>query len=392
MKKIIFTVLCLLAVFCISACDNVSENTADTEQTDQKDQATESESESESADESDQAVVEKCKTHSYGEWSEVKAATCGANGSEQRVCGVCGHTAKRTLAAAGEHTYMDTGRCKICSKAMSRYFLFTLNDDAKSYTFNYDGNEKSVSVPSTYNELPVTKHSDYAFEFCSELTSVTLPDSITTFGNYAFASCQQLKSVNVPKELSVIGKNAFNGCVSLTSFAIPDAVTRIEYSAFANTGLTSVKLHDGITYIGDEAFVGCTDIKSVTIPASVEELGKQAFSACRSLKTVIIEEGTKLKVISESAFSANYLTRIVIPEGVTRIEKGAFSSTNFLTSISLPSTLEYIGAEAFRGAGGGSGSGKVSITYNGSEAEWSEIELGNKWDKGIIEYNITYAG
>ena len=163
-----------------------------------------------------------------------------------------------------------------------------------------------------------------AFSNCTGLTSITIPDSVTSIGGYAFSDCTSLTSITIPDSVTSIDHDAFSGCTGLTNVTIGNSVTRIGYSAFYGcTGLkevhissvekwcnidfasnvyydrdtanplyyahnlylngekvTDLVIPDGVTNIGDYAFVGCTGLKSVTVPESVEYIGRYAFSAC----------------------------------------------------------------------------------------------------------------
>ncbi|MBQ8850454.1 MAG: leucine-rich repeat domain-containing protein [Clostridia bacterium] len=377
--------LALLLLFTIVACDEDTVDGSDETNGSSTGAVVDGGSESVSdTDENTSPIL--CEKHTFGDWETVLQATCGANGKRERICEVCGHTETGAIPMQGEHIYMDTGKCKICSKAMDKDFLFTLNDDGISYSFNYDGNASSVTVPSTYNELPVTKLSEYAFWWCNELKTVKLPDSIVEIGAYAFDSCPSLTSVNTPESLSVIGKGAFSGCSSLTSFRIPEAVTRIEYYTFANCGLKSVNLPKTLTYVGEDAFTGCCEFTTLTIPASVMEIGEGAFSACRALKEIRIEDGTRLTHISENAFSSGAsLKSVVIAEGITHLDDNAFFSNLRLNSVTLPSTVVSIGDMAFYNS-----ADTLTVNYNGTPEEWALIEFGDKWTSGNVTVNVVY--
>ena len=122
---------------------------------------------------------------------------------------------------------------------------------------------------------------------CYSLTSVTIPDSITSIGEDAFADCSSLTSVTIPDSVTSIGEYAFYNCSSLTSVTIPDSVTSIGDSAFCNcSSLTSVTIPDSVTSIWDSAFDGCSSLTSVTIGNSVTEIGFYAFDGCSSLTSV----------------------------------------------------------------------------------------------------------
>ncbi|MCM1437842.1 MAG: leucine-rich repeat protein [Roseburia sp.] len=119
--------------------------------------------------------------------------------------------------------------------------------------------------------------------------AITIPDSVTSIGDDAFRNCNSLTSITIGNGVTSIGWDAFSGCSGLTSITIPDSVTRIGFGAFSNCSkLTSVKLGNGVTSIGDSAFSKCSSLISITIPDGVTSIGHYAFEDCSSLKSVII--------------------------------------------------------------------------------------------------------
>ena len=119
-----------------------------------------------------------------------------------------------------------------------------------SSAFEYCSSLTSVEIPNS-----VTWIDDYAFKDCSSLTSVTIPDSVTSIRKDTFAYCRSLTSVEIPNSVTSIGDEAFEDCSSLTSVTIPDSVTRIGYSVFSGcSSLTSVEIPNSVTSIGNYAF------------------------------------------------------------------------------------------------------------------------------------------
>ena len=138
-------------------------------------------------------------------------------------------------------------------------------------------------------EIPhgVTSIGDYAFSYCSGLTSITIPDSVTSIGGYAFSGCSGLTSITIPNSVTSIGSDAFSHCSGLTSVTIPDSVTSIGVQAFYNcSGLTSITIPDSVTSIGSYAFAHCSDLTSITIPDSVTSIGSSAFYNCSGLTSI----------------------------------------------------------------------------------------------------------
>ena len=158
---------------------------------------------------------------------------------------------------------------------------------ATGYTFTTTG-EHAVKFTLKNN----TTISDSAFNGCSRLTSVVIPDSVTSIGNQAFYSCKNLTSIVIPDSVTSISGFAFQNCPGLTSVTIPNGVTSISNSTFSECyGLTSVVIPDSVTTIGNNAFRSCRSLTSVVIPNSVTSIGNYAFEYCGSL-TSITYKGT----------------------------------------------------------------------------------------------------
>ncbi len=206
-----------------------------------------------------------------------------------------------------------------------------------------------IVIPATYNDLPVAGIGESAFRGCSSLTSITIPDSVTSIGGWAFESCSNLTSVTIGNGVTSIGIYAFGYCSSLASITIPDSVTSIGESAFHYcSGLTSVTIGNGVTSIGHEAFFTCVNLTNITIPDSVTSIGYKAFAECFSLTSVTIPDS--VTSIGGWAFeSCSNLTSVTIGSGVTSISEAAFIGCSCLTSITVPDGVTSIDEEAFWG-------------------------------------------
>ena len=189
---------------------------------------------------------------------------------------------------------------------------------------------------------------------CKNLTSVTIPDSVTSIGSSAFSSCSKLTSVTIPSSVTSIGASAFYDCIGLASVVIPNSVTSIGASAFygcsglkdvmvpqsvldsqirnvfssSRSSITNIAYSSVITNIGSYAFSGCSGLTSVTIPDSVTSIGDNAFSSCSGL------------------------TSVTIPDSVTSIGSSAFYNCSGLASVAIPNSVTSIGASAFYGCNG----------------------------------------
>ncbi len=202
-------------------------------------------------------------------------------------------------------------------------------------------------IPDTIEGYPVTAIGSFAFEWCTYLKSVTIPDSVTTIGEGAFYYCTSLEAVTIPNSVITIGEWTFYHCTSLEAVTIPNSVTTIGSFAFEwCTSLTSVTIPDSVTTIEDYAFYMCESLTSVTIPDSVTIIGKRAFYRCESLTSVTIPDS--VTIIGEWAFyNCTSLTSVTIPDSVTTIGESAFYCCDSLISVSIPDSVTTIGKNAF---------------------------------------------
>ena len=216
-----------------------------------------------------------------------------------------------------------------------------------SYSNEYSG-EIVIPETVTYGGKTYSVTSiGAAFDGCSGLTSVTIPNSVTEIGSAAFYNCSSLTSVTIPNSVASIGSNAFSYCRSLTSVTIGNSVTSIgEYAFYGCSGLTSVTIPNSVTSIGTYAFCNCSGLTSVTIPNSVTSIGYGAFSGCRGLTSVTIPNSVT-SIDARAFLDCSGLTSVTIPNSVTSIGREAFYGCLSLTSMTIPNSVTSIGAEAF---------------------------------------------
>ena len=233
-----------------------------------------------------------------------------------------------------------------------------LNDSIAPYTIEISGFEfvdeyqsSKISIPKKIKRNDttylVTNIGEYAFDDCSGLTSITIPNSVTSIGKWAFSSCSALPSITIPNSVTSIGESAFYDCSGLTSITIPNSVTSIGNSAFRGcVALTSITIPNSVTSIGDSAFEWCSGLASIIISNDVTSIGKKAFKWCFGLTSITIPNS--VTSIGESAFAdCKGLTSITIPDSVTSIGDGAFLNCDALKSIRIPKSVTYIGEDAF---------------------------------------------
>ena len=220
-------------------------------------------------------------------------------------------------------------------------------------TNNKEAYSGSIAIPDeviyndkTYN---VTRIGNNAFQGCSDLTSVIIPNSVMFINLSAFENCSNLASVAIGESVSYIGDYAFSCCSNLTSINIPESVTSVGERAFQYCiSMTSCVVPDNVKSFGIRVFLGCTNLKSCVIGNGVTSIGEGVFSNCYALTDITI--GSNVQSIGYLAFQGcRSLPSIVIPEGVTSMGGAAFYGSSALASVSLPNSLTAISSQAFQG-------------------------------------------
>ena len=219
---------------------------------------------------------------------------------------------------------------------------------------------------------------DNAFSDCCSLSSIVIPDSVTSIGNGVYYDCCSLEYIYIPKSVICLKGNPFYGwngkleCFSLnfmyecdilfnkdksriisfrnqkqTSYVISNSVTSIgDHAFYGCSSLAEVIIPNSVTSIGDHAFYGCSSLAEVIIPNSVTSIGDHAFYGCSSLSSIVIPDS--VNSIGEGAFlNCSSLSSIVIPDSVNSIGDGAFSDCSSLSSIVIPNSVNSIGEGAF---------------------------------------------
>ena len=266
----------------------------------------------------------------------------------------------------------------------------------------------SVTIPSTVTydgtTYSVTSIGESAFYNCTDLTSVTIPNSVISIGNGAFSGCTGLTAITIPESVTSIGISAFSRCTGLTSVTIPNSVTSIGVSAFFDVpnivyngtatgspwGARSVNGYvDGYLVYADATkttLLACSSAATgaIAIPKSVTSIGS-AFAGCTGLTSIIIPNS--VTSIGGSAFNGcTGLTSITIPNSVTSIGNFAFYGCTGLTSVTIPNSVTSIGGSAFNGC---TGLNSVTITIPNSVTS-----IGNNafYNVANIVYNGTATG
>ncbi len=361
-KKFLIVLLTLVCIFCLSfgltACDNGGESThshVEAEAVRENEIAATCTAEgsydsvvycSVCNEELSRETLTIPKTeHIYNTGVVTTEPTCNTNGIKTYTCTVCGDTYTETIAANG-HTYNSDKVCTVCgAEKVSEGLEYVLSTDKTYYTVSSIGTcvDTDLIIPSSYNGLPVTAIGEYAFNSCTSIISVTIPDSITSIGEYAFIYCYRLVEVYNLSSLKIVAgsrvqgyagyyaKNVYtategeshfftlDNCLFIydddnsyyfvsyngtdTDITLPVLENGFEissYTFYCDTEITSVVIPDNVTAIGDYSFYGCTSLKEIDIPDSVLTIGNYAFDNCASATKLYM--GCGITDIGSSAF------------------------------------------------------------------------------------------
>ncbi len=345
----------------------------------------------------EETYATKSHKHKYGKWEVTKEPTCTLQGEQKHSC-ACKKFETEAVAPKG-HTLNDDYVCTVCGRQFTKGLEYEYLSELNGYAVAGIGTatENNIVIPDNYNRKPVIAIKFPAFYRCTGLTSITIPNSVTSIGDYTFYGCSGLTSITIPNSVTSIGDRAFCDCTGLTSVTIPNSVTNIgDYTFYGCSGLTSITIPNCVTSIGDYAFSYCIELTSVTIPNSVTSIGDSAFKDCSRLTSIyyagdvaswcgisgldnlmrrdqtLYIDGKELTgdlVIPNGVTSIGYgafydcsgLTSVTIGNSVTSIGDFAFGDCTGLTNITLPNSVTSIGDYAFRGC-----SGLTSITIPNS--------------------------
>ncbi len=247
----------------------------------------------------------------------------------------------------------ETGYIKVLDYNNTYYYIpASLKDVTITGGKLIDREFRNCTGLRTINLTGVKQIGSQVFENCSNLTSISLSNSITSIGSYAFAECTNLTSINLPTSITSIGAYAFQNCKNLKNLVIPDSVTEVSEGAFQDCGIINISLSNNLLTIQEYTFKDCSKLKEISIPESIISIGSYAFKGCSSL------------------------TNIIVPDSVTSIGKYAFADCSSVQEITVP----FIGQDINSDSPFASIFGESSDTFN--------IEISYKRNEQTINYYI----
>lgn len=341
----------------------------------------------------------------------VYPAKCVIPGIAVKTCTECHESFPVVLPATGEHEYAEGSYdCLYCGTA--NYFKDATLHEAEEwapegYYVIHDVpaeavQDGTIEVPGEIKDLPVVIGEGAfsgnkelidveldegivgieanAFNQCSYVQTLHLPDTLRFIGDGAFYKCSKIENLRLPDALKYIGKSAFES-LYVTELTIPASVGTIDYRAFNNcTKLQHLTLSEGLHELGESAFTNCSSLEEINIPNSVVTIGKDAFYLCGKVQTISIGSGlqtaeedafklssqkdvlTKIEVADDNPYfedtnnclidSVNHVLLLgcndsVIPDGIAKIGDEAFYYRKSISSVRIPASVIEIGNSAF---------------------------------------------
>ncbi len=295
-------------------------------------------------------------------------------------------TGDGTGSGSGSGTGDGTGEEEELGYTKGLFFKLNENGDYTVSVGNAN-NVSSIVIPEEYNGKPVVAIDNDAFYECTNVVSITIPETITSIGNRAFSGCVRLVEVINNSSLKITVGSAENGSVAENALEVHSGESKLvkdngmlfytfngknhlvgydgddvdvtlpekyngksylirDYAFYRNYTIKNITIPEGITYIGAYAFGDCSSLEDITIPDSVTELGASAFLNCRSLQYAKL--GNSISAIKKDTFAnCDSLWTVDMGKKITDIGDYAFSNCRSLVSITVPQGVNNIGFSAF---------------------------------------------
>ncbi len=259
----------------------------------------------------------------------------------------------REVKITGSNVRINTASFLNCSKLS----VIIISDDASAqgnigdFAFRNCSNLTCVTIPDSIGNI-----GEYAFYGCYRLKNISISYNLTSkeIGAYAFYNCKQLTAISISNALETVGTYAFYNCQNLLSVNFPFSLTTIEDYAFANCmKLEGVELKDNVTRLGRFVFDECKNIKYISIGEGLQNIDTSHFHLCTGIESIIVDIDNPEYYSSNNCLIAKYgglikgCNNSMIPDGVTSIAGYAFEGCKNLTNIVIPDSVTMIGSHAF---------------------------------------------
>lgn len=308
-------------------------------------------------------------------------------------------------------------------------YIHVDNSNYQGYFVSAPGtaaNQRTVIIPSTYNNEPVVGISYMAFDSCEKLVNLYIPDTVESIERAAFAKCINLTSVNIPDIVSYIGVNPFVYCDSLSSITV-DSKNSVFYSKnnclinkstktmIAGCGNSVIPNDGSVNTIAEFSLFGLDSLTELVIPSSIAHIDENAIGGCDNLTSLTVNSGNSIyysknncvinrdaqmlvvgcknsvipsdgsvKSIGDCAFrEINSITKIEIPSGITKINSNAFAYCEKLKTVVIPSSVTYIDSFAFL-----RNTSLTLIDFRGTTFQWEVMDRSSAWDFMTAMYTI----
>ena len=312
-------------------------------------------------------TVESIESYAFYNCSKLTALTIPSNVTEIKEYTFYGCTKLQSITISGNITALGEYSFYNC-KELTAVVLPDSIEQIGYQAFYNCTSLSSINIPRNWNLCPSkaangTMDADncgHIFEGCKALTSITVPQGMTSLPPYAFCNCDYLKSITLPDSMGELPNHTFYECSALERVVLPQATKIIKKSLFCYcSALTEVVIPDGVTEIVAFAFYGCSSLPELSLPDSVEKIGYQAFADCTSLSSINIPMNWSdcPSNHNNGEISADYcghifegcsaLVEITVPEGMTSLPGYAFCKCNYLAKVNLPDSMGELPNHAF---------------------------------------------
>lgn len=275
----------------------------------------------------------------------------------------------------------------------------TISTDENGFTIDntsalvaYTGVGGDITIPST-----VTTIAGNVFAGNTSITSVTIPSSVAVLGEGLFQNCTNLTSVTIQGNVSSIPAQTFFNCENLKSVYVPASVTVIGSQAFAEcVSLSGITIPSAVATIGDKAFYDCASLTGVSIPATVSSIGSNAFTGSTNLTAYTVESSNAYYASYNGCLYNKSLTKLLscpegrsgasIADGTKIIGSNSFYNCVAVTSLTIPSSVTTIEADAFSGSGIRNITIPSTVTSIGVQSNWTADVIYGESDSAAETY------